>query len=153
MISGCLICQSVRNNPPAAPLHPWPWAALIWQRVYIEFAEKGEHNYLIVVDSHNKWLEVCVNIPLLRKQIDVLRKLFSSHGLCEEIVPDNGPQFMSHVFKSFCEANSIKHNRVVPYHPHSNSAAERCVRIRMILFHKYRYKWCNKIYLKYIMWK
>ena len=54
MISGCLICQSVRNNP----LHPWPWATRIWQRVHIDFAEKGEHNYLIVVDSHSKWLEV-----------------------------------------------------------------------------------------------
>ena len=77
MSSGCLICQSVRNNPPAAPLHP--------------------------------------------------KKLFSSHGLCEEIMSDNGPQFVSHVFKSFCEANGVKHTRVVPYHPQSNGAAERCV--------------------------
>ena len=41
MVSGCLICQSVRNNPPAAPLHPWPWVTRIWQRVHIDFAEKG----------------------------------------------------------------------------------------------------------------
>ena len=33
MISCCLICQSVQNNPPAAPLHPWSWATRIWQRV------------------------------------------------------------------------------------------------------------------------
>ena len=57
------------------------------------------------------------------KTIDVLRKLFSSHGLCEEIVSDNGPQFVSHVFMSFGEANGIKW----PYHQPSNGAAERCV--------------------------
>ena len=58
LISDCLICQSVRNNLPAAPLHPLPWATRIWQRVHIDFSEKGEQNYLIVVDSHSKWLEV-----------------------------------------------------------------------------------------------
>ena len=52
MISCCLICQSVRNNPSAAPLHQWPWTTRIWQRVHIDFAEKGEQNYLIVVDSN-----------------------------------------------------------------------------------------------------
>ena len=55
MISGWLICQSVRNNLPAAPLHPWHWATRmalgythgiglhtwhwatrIWQRVHID---------------------------------------------------------------------------------------------------------------------
>ena len=33
------------------------------------------------------------------KTIDMLIQLFSSHGLCEEIVSDNGTQFVSHVFK------------------------------------------------------
>ena len=47
------------------------------------------------------------------KTIDMLRKLFSSQVLCEEIVSDNGPQFVSHVCKSFCEANGGKHTRVV----------------------------------------
>ena len=61
------------------------------------------------------------------KTIDVLRKLLSSHGICEESVSDNGPQLVSHDFKSFCEANGVKHARVVPYHSQSNGAAERCV--------------------------
>ena len=121
MISGGLICQSARNNTPAAPLHPWPWVTPILQRFHIDFAEKSEHNYLIAVDSHSKWLEVIpMKTTTSEKTIDVVRKLFSSHGLCEE-------QLVSHVFKSFCEANGIKHTRVVPYHPQSNGAAERCV--------------------------
>ena len=60
----------------------------------------GEHNYLIVVDSHSKWFEVIpMKTTTSEKTIDVLRKLFSSHGLCEKIVSDNGPQFVPHVFK------------------------------------------------------
>ena len=64
-----------------------------------------------MVDSHGNWLEV---IPMKTTTIDVLRKLFSSHGVCGEIASDNGPQFLSHVFKSFCEANGVQHTRVVP---------------------------------------
>ena len=41
----------------------------------------------------------------VEKKTDVLRKLLSCHGHCEEIVSENGPKFVSHVFKSFCEAN------------------------------------------------
>ena len=81
-----------------------------------------------MVDSHSKWLEVIpMKTTTSEKTIDVLRKLFSSHRLCEAIVSDNGPQFVSQVFKSFCEANGIKHTMVVPYHPQSNGAAESCV--------------------------
>ena len=47
-----------------------------------------------MVDSQSKWLEVIpMKTTTSEKAIDVLRKLFSSHGLYEEIVSDNGPQF------------------------------------------------------------
>ena len=89
--------------------------------MHIDFAEKGEHTYLIVVDSHIKWLEVIrMKTTTSEKTIDVLSKLFSSHGLCEEMVSDNRPQLMSYVFKSFCEANGVKHIKVVPYQPQSH---------------------------------
>ena len=129
MICGCLICQYVRNNPPAAPLHPWPW-------VHIDFAEKGEYNYLIVVDSHSRWLEVItMKTTTSEKTIDVM--LFSSHGPCEEIVSNNGPQFVSHVFKSLCGANGVRHTIVVHYHSQLNGAAERCVQIVKNSLNKY----------------
>ena len=96
-----------------------------------------------MVDSHSKWLEVIpMKTTTYEKTIDVLRKLFSYHGLCKEIVSDNGPQFVSHVFKSFCEANGIKHTRVVPYHPQSNGAAERCVQIAKNSLKKYTKSHC-----------
>ena len=44
---------------------------------------------------------------------------------------------MSHVFKSFCEANGVKHTRVVTYHPQSNGAAERCVKTGKSSLKKY----------------
>ena len=63
------------------------------------------------------------------KTIDELRLIFASHGLPEELVSDNGPQFVSHEFSEFMRKNGIKHILVPPYHPSSNGAAERSVRV------------------------
>lgn len=59
------------------------------------------------------------------KTIDVLRNIFASHGLPEEVVSDNGPQITSGEFKQFLRSNGIKQTLVPAYHPASNGAAER----------------------------
>ena len=57
MVKNCEVCQSVGKAPPRAPLYPWRWPSRVWQRVYIDFAEEG-NNFLGLVDSHSKWIEV-----------------------------------------------------------------------------------------------
>ena len=54
-------------------------------------------------------------------------QLFAAYGLPEQIVSDNGPQFVSDEFATFVKINGIKHIRCAPYHPSSNGAAERFV--------------------------
>ena len=49
-------CQSVRKLPAVAPLHCWQWPTRVWQRLHIDFAEKDQHHFLVLVDSHSKWL-------------------------------------------------------------------------------------------------
>ena len=68
------------------------------------------------------------SIPAERT-INELRLIFAQHGLPEEVVSDNGPQFVSNEFAEFMHKNGIKHTLTPPYHPQSNGAAERAVRV------------------------
>ena len=96
----CGVCAAVRNSPPVAPLHTWQWPSRIWQRLHIDFAQKGNDSFLVLIDSHSKWLEVVeMKSTTAQKTCEVLRTMFASYGLPEEIVTDNGPQFISSVFK------------------------------------------------------
>ncbi|KAK0144151.1 hypothetical protein N1851_017503 [Merluccius polli] len=127
-VQQCDACQSVRKLPAAAPLHCWQWPTRVWQRIHIDFAEKDQHHFLVLVDSHSKWLEViAMATTTAAKTIEVLRNIFSSYGLPEEIVSDNGPQFTSQEYKTFLQSNGIKQTLVPAYHPASNGAAERAV--------------------------
>ena len=63
------------------------------------------------------------------RTVDELRLIFAQHGLPEEVVSDNGPQFISNEFSEFMSENGVKHILVPPYHPQSNGAAERSVRV------------------------
>lgn len=86
------------------------------------------HSYLVVVDSFSKWPEV---FTMQRTDsvstITVLRRLFTQHGIPETLVSDNGTQFTSELFQSFCKSMCISHIRSPPYHPQSNGLAERFV--------------------------
>ena len=129
-VKGCVDCQSVNGNPPRALLHPWVWPSKPWQRFHLDFAGPffGKM-FFISVDAHSKWPEVIeMKKTTAEKTITILRKLFSSYGLPEQIVTDNGPQFTSDEFATFLKENGIKHIRSSPYHPSSNGAAERFVR-------------------------
>ena len=128
-VAQCEACQAVRNSPAPAPLHPWLWPTKPWRRIHIDFAGPVEGKmYLIVVDAHSKWPEViAMNSTTSTQTIIELRRLFSMYGLPQQLVSDNGPQFTSEEFATFCKMNGVKHIRCSPYHPSSNGLAERFV--------------------------
>ena len=126
----CQTCLSVKNQPAAAPLHPWHWATHRFERVHVDFAEREGKSFLVFIDVYSKWLEVII-VPNITTSalIEALRPIFAAHGFPETIVSDNGPAFISAAFSEFCAHNGIEHKLTPPYHPASNGAAERSVQI------------------------
>eukprot|EP00731_Ephydatia_muelleri_P018626 Em0011g666a len=85
--------------------------------------------FIVLVDAHSKWLEVSVVSSCSSQQaIKFLRHVFSTHGLPEVLVSDNGSAFISEEFQMFVKRSSIRHITSAPYHPASNGLAERGVK-------------------------
>ena len=84
--------------------------------------------FLVVVDAHSKWPEVIpAGSTTSSSTIEVLRDLFARFGIPEQIVSDNGAQFVSEDFQAFVKSNGIRHITSAPYHPATNGLAERAV--------------------------
>ncbi|UYV77890.1 K02A2.6-like [Cordylochernes scorpioides] len=110
LVNRCRNCQQVRDGPNRVKWQPWIWAVRPWQRIHIDYANKDNINLLIVVDSHSKWVEAFPMREITSaKTIEQLRRLFSSYGLPEEIVSDNGPQLTGHAIKILLAYRSTPH--------------------------------------------
>ena len=122
----CPTCQAVKIAPAKAPLHPWVWPTVPWQRIHLDFAGPFMGKMLLVViDSDSKWPEVLeMNTTTAAKTITALRGMFARYGLPEQLVTDNETQFTLTEFRQFLTANGAKHILCSPYHPSSNGAAE-----------------------------
>ena len=116
----------MRKEPAPAPLHTWLWPTKPWMHVHVDLAGSFQGKmYFIIVDAHSKWPEVIpMSTTKSNETIAELRRLFAAHGLPQQLVSDNGPQFISDEFATFCKMNGIKHIRCSPYHPSSNGQAE-----------------------------
>ena len=104
-------CSRLPIKSQIAPLHPWDWPDTPWQRIHIDFAGPFVNKmFLVVVDSHSKWLEVEI-MPSVTSEstIEKLRNMFARYGVPMQLVSDNSPQFTLREFADFMKQNGIKH--------------------------------------------
>ena len=129
-VRNCSDCQANRCRAPLKVSNPCIWPTRPWQRLHVDFAGPfNEGMFLIVVDAKSKWMEaIQMSSTSANATITALRSLFATHGLPEEIVADNGPQFVAGELKDFLTAYGVRLCLSSPYHPASNGEAERAVR-------------------------
>ncbi|KAM7282690.1 hypothetical protein ISCGN_002814 [Ixodes scapularis] len=73
-----------------------------------ECAPRNERFFVTLVDYHSKWPEVMsVHNVTTASVIDFLKSVFAREGLPEEIVTDNGPQFISREFTEFLKNQAV----------------------------------------------
>ena len=105
----CSQCQAVRHQPPVAPLHPWCGPEKLWQCIHVDFVGPFQGTmFLVTVDVHSKWPEVSmVSSITVSKTMGVLRQMFAAYGLPDQIISDNGPQFISDHLATFTKMNGM----------------------------------------------
>ena len=71
---------------------------------------------------------VWVSQTRTNKSMARLWHLFALYDVPEQIISDNGPQFITEDFAVLMKSNGVKHLCCSPYHPASNGAVEGFVR-------------------------
>ena len=107
-VRSCECCPAIKQSIPLAPMQPWTWPERPLQRVHVDFA--GPVSGKMLMDAHSKWPEVYeMTSTTAQKTIEILRHIFASYGLPEQLVSDDGPQFVAKEFEEFMLNNGIKH--------------------------------------------
>ena len=128
LVSKCTICMQQRNNNPReSPLqHKVPDRP--WEKAGADLLEWNGKCHLIIVDYFSRYPE----FPELTssKAKAVIRKfksIFSRHGIPDEILSDNGPQYSAQEYKYFGKVYNFRFESSGPKYPQSNDQAERTI--------------------------
>lgn len=82
--------------------------------------------FLVIVDVLSKWL-FPMKSTTSKRIIEVLRRLFNTIGLPQQIIFDHVPQFTPD--KRFTKSNGIKHIKSSPYRLFTNREAKMFVQM------------------------
>ena len=103
MVQSCNAYTVLRADPIPTVLHPWEWQRQPWYRINVDYAGPlyGKM-YIILIDAHFKWMNVhstsgCITATTIEK----LQLSFSTLGLPQVLVSDNGPAFSSIEFQHY----------------------------------------------------
>uniref|UniRef100_A0A8C4NG03 Gypsy retrotransposon integrase-like protein 1 n=1 Tax=Eptatretus burgeri TaxID=7764 RepID=A0A8C4NG03_EPTBU len=127
----CDTCMQLSKSPAESPLSLWSWPFKPWSRIHVDFAGLffGKM-FLVVIDAFSKCIECSImSTSTSAATIENLRVMFTTHGLDDVLVSDNGSCFTCQEFQEFMRLNGIKHVRSAPFKLASNGQVDRAVQI------------------------
>jgi IS30 family transposase len=115
----------------------------------------GGHVYMLVaVDKFTKWVEAApVTTQDSTAAINFIKSIVFRFGVPHSIITDNGTNFTSKEFKSYCESMEIKLKFASVAHPKTNGQVEKangliCNRIKKRLLaplEKAKHAWIDEL--------
>jgi transposase InsO family protein len=150
---GCLLVTAC-NRP--APMLRKVLPEGPWLDVAIDFLGPLPTNeyLLIIIDYYSRYQEIeIMNKITSTETINRLDSIFCRLGYPKSITADNGRQFISNEFKSYCKENNIELNSTIPYWPQQNGEVERqnrSVLKRLKISHSLKLNWKQEL-KKYLM--
>ena len=137
-VKNCVTCMMADKTlkvvtPPLIPVEcpkgPWVKAGVDVLGPY-QCLPGGARYIIVMIDYCSKWPEIkLVREVNTRTVIDFMREIFLREGFPEELVSDNGTQFVSREFQDFMQGSGYKHIKSSLYHPQGNGLVERMNRV------------------------
>jgi hypothetical protein len=134
IVRRCEACQRFASRPhaSAAELQPIPlsWPFAQWGLDMVGKLHKswpGGHVYtLVAVEKFTKWVEVApVTTQDSTTTINFIKSIVFRFGVPHNIITDNGTNFTSKEFKSYCKSMGIKLKSASVAHPKTNGQVEK----------------------------
>ena len=132
----CAVTDRGRKPYPTPPLKPVPSPSTPWHTLALDIhgpmleAPENSKYLLVLIDLHSKWPIVRPTHYITTTAVtNFLSDCFTDLGLPQQIITDNGRQFVSREFEDFLSSLQIKHCRTSLYHPQANGAVERFNRV------------------------
>ena len=136
MVSRCNTCAKFRPHQ-REPLLAASFPSRPWEKVGADLFDLNGKTYIAIVDYYSRWLEIKrVTSETSESIIKILKEVFSTHGIPDLIISDNGPQFSAETFQEFARDYCFQHVTSSPKYPQANGEAERAVNTAKKLLQK-----------------
>ncbi len=136
-VGKCETCCTYEQSQPKETLEQHDVPKRPWSKVGADLFTFDNKTYMVLIDYYSNYPEV--NLLHSTRSADVIQELkqqFARHGIPDEIISDNGPQFDCQEFAAFCRAWDIRHTTSSPGYPQSNGKAENAVKTIKRIFKK-----------------
>lgn len=134
-VGGCDICQRSKssNHKPYGLLQPLPIADRPWSSISVDFITQlpesnGSTAICVFVDRFTKMAHFAPTTDNINAEGTVqlfLERVFSAHGLPDDITSDRGSTFTSQFTQSILKALHIKQNLSTAFHQRTDGQTER----------------------------
>ncbi|XP_049302950.1 uncharacterized protein K02A2.6-like [Bactrocera dorsalis] len=122
-VKTCQDCLIVSIPPKPAPMEMHPFPNGLWKCLAVDILgplPNGD-NILVLIEYYSRYMEFKVIKSITSKTIiDEMEEIFSRLVFPETLTSDNGRQFVSVEFKSFCSTHGIRLMTTPPYWPQAN---------------------------------
>ena len=153
VISKCEACQAYASNNRNMPLQTPQLPNRPWEKVGIDIFTLKRKDHLVTVDYFSDYFEVDpLKSTTTAAKVKALKRHFSTHGIPDEIISDNGPQLVSEEFAKFASDWEFSHTTSSPYHSRSNGKGKSAVKIANNLIKKCKHE-RSDIYKALLDWR